>query len=167
MPGANGLLNAADVEDAAPAFARSRVLLTQLEVPLTTTIAALRAGRAAGLLTVFNTAPAPEEPLPEEIFELCDVICPNETETALLTGMPTDTLQQCEAAARAILDKGAKAVCMTLGERGCMLVRPNEAILHVQIPSELKAAKERRTDWRCTAPHGAAPQRTSPQRTAP
>uniref|UniRef100_A0A7S3AM72 Ribokinase n=1 Tax=Haptolina ericina TaxID=156174 RepID=A0A7S3AM72_9EUKA len=141
VPGANGLLPPADVDAAAPAFARSRVLLTQLEVPLPTTIAALRAGRAAGLLTVFNTAPAPPEPLPDEIYELCDIICPNETETSLLTGMPTDTLEQCEAAARSILSKGAKAVCMTLGSRGCMLVRPDEPIVHVTIPKECKVVK--------------------------
>ena len=141
VPGANGLLTPADVDAAAPAFARSRVLLTQLEVPLPTTIAALRAGRAAGLLTVFNTAPAPPEPLPDEIYELCDIICPNETETSLLTGMPTDTLEQCEAAARSILSKGAKAVCMTLGSRGCMLVRPDEPIVHVTIPKECKVVK--------------------------
>ncbi len=107
VAGANGLLSPADVEAASPAFERSSVLLTQLEVPLPTTIAALRAGRKAGLMTVFNSAPAPTEPLPDELYPLCDIICPNETETALLTGMPTNTLKECEAAARAIIAKVA------------------------------------------------------------
>lgn len=86
VPGANGELCAADIDAAAPAFAASRVLLTQLEVPVPATLAALKAGRAAGLTTVFNSAPAPTEPLPDELYPLCDVVCPNETETALLTG---------------------------------------------------------------------------------
>jgi ribokinase len=110
VAGANGLLSSEDVDAAAPAFERSSVLLTQLEVPLPTTIAALRAGRKAGLMTVFNSAPAPTEPLPDELYPLCDIICPNETETALLTGMPTNTLKECEAAARAIIAKVSAAV---------------------------------------------------------
>lgn len=84
--GANGLLSPSHVDEAAEAFAQSRVLLTQLEVPVETTIAALRKGREAGCLTVCNTAPAPEGGLPDELFALTDVLCPNESEAALLTG---------------------------------------------------------------------------------
>ena len=120
VPGANGLLSADDVAASADTFARSRVLLTQLEVPFATTLAALRKGREAGLTNVFNPAPAPPEPLPDEVWPLCDVVCPNETETALLTGLPTETMDQCEAAARSLLAKGARAVVLTLGERGCL-----------------------------------------------
>ena len=142
VAGANGLLSAMDIAAAGPAFERSGVLLTQLEVPLATTIAALRAGRRAGLMTVFNSAPAPSEPLPDELYMLCDVICPNETETALLTGMPTNTLEQCEAAAKAIIKKGAKSVVLTLGERGCMLVREgNVPALHVPVPEDMRDIK--------------------------
>jgi len=141
VPGANSFLSAADVEAAAPSFAASKVLLTQLEVPLATTMAALRAGRAAGLITVFNSAPAPTEELPEELFPLCDVICPNESEAALLTGLPTESIEQCEAAAAALLCKGAKAVCLTLGSRGCMLCQAGVPMIHVQVPPHLKAAK--------------------------
>lgn len=140
--GANSLLNGADVQAAAPAFARSGVLLTQLEVPLATNIAALRAGRKAGLVTVFNSAPAPSEPLPDELYQLCDVICPNETETALLTGMPTESLAQCEAAAKAIIAKGAKQVVLTLGGRGCMLVSGGKTpTVHVPVPDDMKGIK--------------------------
>ena len=96
MPGANGLLGPADVDAAAAggAFAASRVLLTQLEVPLAATLSALRHARAAGLTTVFNAAPAPTSPLPDELWPLVDVFCPNETEAALVTGLPTKTLAE-------------------------------------------------------------------------
>ena len=141
VPGANAELCAADVDAAAAAFARSRVLLTQLEVPVPTTLAALRAGRTAGLVTVFNSAPAPTEPLPDELYGLCDIVCPNESETALLTGMRTDTIEECEAAARAILAKGSKAVVMTLGARGCMLVEPGQPVVHVPVPAGLQAER--------------------------
>ena len=84
--GANGLLSPSHLDEAAEAFAQSRVLLTQLEVPVETTIAALRKGREAGCLTVCNTAPAPDGGLPDELLALTDVLCPNESEAALLTG---------------------------------------------------------------------------------
>lgn len=71
--GAGGLLSPAHVDEAAEAFEQSAVLLTQLEVPLETTVAALRKGREAGCLTVCNTAPAPEGGLPDELLALTDV----------------------------------------------------------------------------------------------
>eukprot|EP00964_Phaeocystis_antarctica_P039922 scaffold22814_cov59-Phaeocystis_antarctica.AAC.6 len=97
------------------------------QVPLPITLGALRRGREAGLLTVCNTAPAPEGGLPDELLSLTDVLCPNESEAALLTGMPTGTDAECEAAARALLAKGVGAVVMTLGARGCLLVSNEEA----------------------------------------
>ncbi|KAK7235944.1 carbohydrate kinase [Aureococcus anophagefferens] len=86
VAGANGELAPADVDDADAAIAGARVVLTQLEVPLATTMRALERGRHAGALTVFNAAPAPTEPLPDALFALCDVVCPNETEAAILDG---------------------------------------------------------------------------------
>ena len=47
----------------ADALADCDVLLVGLEIPLATAVAALRAGRAAGVTTVLNPAPAPLEPL--------------------------------------------------------------------------------------------------------
>ena len=41
--------------------------------------------------------------------------------------MPTGSDAECEAAARALLAKGAGAVVMTLGARGCLLVSSEEA----------------------------------------
>ena len=41
------------------------------KVPLPITLGALRRGREAGLLTVCNTAPAPEGGLPDELLSLC------------------------------------------------------------------------------------------------
>ena len=115
VAGAGGSLCDAHLAAAADAFETSAVLLTQLEVPMETTIAALRRGRASGVLTVCNTAPAPEDGLPDELLGLADVLCPNESEAAVLTGMPTGTDEQCEAAGRALLAKGVGAVVMTVG----------------------------------------------------
>ena len=138
VAGANGELAPADVDKADAAIAGARVVLTQLEVPVATTMRALERGRQAGALTVFNAAPAPTEPLPDALFALCDVVCPNETETAILTGLKTGTDEECVIAAKAILAKGAKNVVLTLGARGCCLVRAGETVW-VPVPAGFEA----------------------------
>ncbi|KNC50507.1 ribokinase [Thecamonas trahens ATCC 50062] len=101
-------------------FASARVVVTQLEIPLAATLEAMRHGRDAGALVVFNPAPAIAD-LPDEIFELADFVTPNESETSLMTGgMPVETLDEAEAAGRVLLDRGASNVILTLGARGAM-----------------------------------------------
>ena len=57
---------------------------------------------------------------------MADIICPNEPETEMLTGMPVETLAQAKAAAHNLMERGAKNVILTLGERGAMLVNAEE-----------------------------------------
>jgi ribokinase len=106
------------VRAASAAIGAARVLLCQLEVPLETTREALALARAAGLTTVFN--PAPVLPVPDEVLRLADLCVPNETEAERLTG-----LAEPEAAARALQARGARAVLVTLGERGVLVVEKN------------------------------------------
>ncbi|MEO5842472.1 MAG: ribokinase [Acidimicrobiales bacterium] len=119
--GANDLLTPDDVASARDAIARCAVLVCQWECPLPTVLAALQIARDAGVVTIFNPAPA-RGALPDELYALCDFICPNETEIATLTGMPIATPDEVERAARALRDRGAGAAIVTLGERGAMLV---------------------------------------------
>lgn len=121
IPGANDLLTPADVEAMRDAITRAQILVCQWEVPLETTLTALRIGRAAGVTTIFNPAPARAE-LPPEAYQLSDIFCPNESETELLTGQPVAGQAQVEAAAHTLLARGAGQVIITLGERGSLLV---------------------------------------------
>jgi len=126
VTGANDLLAPAEIEAARPEIAAADVLVCQLEIPLEPNLAALRLARAAGVTTIFNPAPARPE-LPDDVYRLSDVFCPNETETQLLTGMPVGTLVEAESAARALLARGAGAVILTLGDRGSLVVTPDTA----------------------------------------
>lgn len=119
--GANDLLHPDDVVAARDAIARCAVLICQWECPLPTVQQALSIARDAGVVTIFNPAPA-RGPLPGEFYALCDFVCPNETEIAALTGRSTDTLDDVRAAADTLRGLGANAVLVTLGERGAMLV---------------------------------------------
>jgi ribokinase len=129
VPGANGLLTAREVDAARPAIAGSGMLVCQLEVPVEATLAALRLAREEGVPTLFNPAPAQAE-LPDDLFALSDIICPNESEAALLTGLSVTSQNEAEAAARALLERGPRTVVLTLGERG-VLVAQGEGVRHV------------------------------------
>lgn len=126
VTGANDLLTVEEIEAARPEIASSDVLVCQLEVPLAISQAALRIARDEGVCTIFNPAPAKPE-LPPEIYALSDILCPNESETEMLTGKPVSSLAECEAAARELLRRGAGTVILTLGERGSLVVTPQSA----------------------------------------
>lgn len=113
-PGSNRTLTVDDVRRAAPLMAGGAALLVQLEVPLDTVVEALKLAKTHGLTTILN--PAPAIPLSADILKLVDVLTPNEGEVQLLSGQ-TDP----DEAARVVLYKGARAVVVTLGEKGALL----------------------------------------------
>jgi ribokinase len=119
--GANMRLSPADVEAAEAAIAAADVLLLQLETPLETVTRAAQMAHAHGVTVILN--PAPAQPLPPALLSLVDVLVPNESETALLTGLPIDSRARIEAAAGALMASGADAVILTLGERGALLAQ--------------------------------------------
>jgi ribokinase len=124
VTGANDLLTEEEIERARPAIASASVLVCQLEIPVEISLAALRVAREEGVTTIFNPAPARSE-LPDDLYRLSDVLCPNEPEAELLVGHPIAGEE--EAAARELLARGAGAVILTLGERGCLVVDAGEA----------------------------------------
>jgi ribokinase len=133
VTGANDLLTEAEIEAARPAIAAAQVVVCQLEIPLEITLAALRLARQEGVMTIFNPAPA-QASLPDELYRLSDIFCPNETETELLVGQPVETVAEAESAARVLLERGAGQVILTLGERGSLLVTAGDTS-HVPVPS--------------------------------
>jgi ribokinase len=131
-PGANALLSAADVEAARSAIETAAVLVCQLEVPVKANLAAMRLARDAGKMVIFNPAPISGD-VPDELFHLSHIVCPNETEINLLTGHDAGSLANAETAARALQKRGAQSVIVTLGERGSLLVDAT-TIHHVTAP---------------------------------
>jgi len=120
IPGANDGLSPADVQAARAVILAADLLVCQLEVPIETTLEAFRVAKSGNVRTILN--PAPAAALPDELLQLADICAPNETETALLTGMPVHTPAEAESAARALLARGPQTVILTLGERGVLLV---------------------------------------------
>lgn len=119
VPGANGAVSSEDIPRLERALDGARVLLLQLETPLATVVAAAQAARARGVTVILD--PAPALPLPDELYALADMLTPNESEAATLTGIPVHDEQSAAAAARALLARGARTVILKLGARGALV----------------------------------------------
>lgn len=128
VPGANLGLSPDDARCVRGVILSADLLVCQLEVPAETTLEAFRIAKSGGVRTILN--PAPAAPISDELLSLADICAPNETETELLTGMPVHTLADAEAAARALLGRGAGTVILTLGERGALVVN-TDMVSHV------------------------------------
>ena len=122
-PGANAALRV-EYDDALPdaLFESGGVLLASLEIPLEVVARALERGRAAGMITLLNPAPASLAATP--LLARADVVTPNRGEAATLVGKPPDT-DPTELAA-ALIELGARVVVMTLGPRGCLVATRRE-----------------------------------------
>lgn len=118
-PGANSRLNEDDIEAAAAALQVAKVTLLQLEVPVE---AVTEAAESAGGLVILN--PAPAQALTSRLLESVDVLVPNETELALLSGSEVATTFD-EIVDQARLLPAARTV-VTLGAQGALLVDESE-----------------------------------------
>ena len=118
-PGANSRLTTTDVEAASAAIAAADVILLQLEIPLETVRRAAQLAHEHGVKVILN--PAPAQALPADLLAQVDILIPNESETTLLTGLPTSNLAEMEEAAAALQTAGVDTVILTLGGQGALL----------------------------------------------
>ncbi|MDO4856275.1 MAG: ribokinase [Limosilactobacillus gorillae] len=91
-------------------------LITQFETPQAVALAAFKMAKANGVTTVLNPAPA-QEILPE-LLEYTDIIAPNETESALLTGIEVTDETSLKKTAEFFRAKGVSVTLVTLGSKG-------------------------------------------------
>ena len=105
------------------------VFVAQGECDLMATAAALSCAHGLGLYTVFNPAPACD--LPEGVWPAVDLVCPNETECQVLTGILPKDDESCAAALNALLAKGAGAAVITLGGAGSVTLGDGGELLRM------------------------------------
>lgn len=133
VKGANDHLSPGDVDAAAADLRACRLILLQLEIPLATILHTVRLAVASGVPVLLN--PAPASPA-LDLAQLAGVayLVPNRGELALLTGKPTDTLADVQAASLRVCGAGIGHVITTLGSGGVCLVAEGVAA-HVPTPS--------------------------------
>jgi ribokinase len=142
VPGANQTLTPDRLARHHDSIAAAAIVLLQLEVPLETVRAAARMARAAGARVILDPAPAPADPLADDLLALLadvDYLTPNETELTLIADVPADATDATNATnaprdegtaagdaivhrARALLRRGVGSVIVTMGDAGAELV---------------------------------------------
>ena len=120
--GANFAVTPADVDAAEAVIREAKVCLLQLELPVETVLHTIDLCRQHGVETILDTAPAPAPPAPEGLFK-ADIITPNESEAAALTGLAVDTAPA--QIADALQAKGCRTVVLKLGQRGSHVFAPD------------------------------------------
>jgi ribokinase len=113
--GANGLVDAAAVEEAWPALPPAGVLLSLLEIPVAGVAAAVRLAVKAGMRPVVTLAPA--QPVPDELLHGLDPLLVNEHEAAFFLGAG-DLGGDVVGAARELLRLGPRSAVVTAGAAG-------------------------------------------------
>jgi len=107
--------------------AGASALLLQLEVPQETVLAAARAARAAGVVTILNAAPI--GPLPDELLAALDVLIVNEHEAREL-GSARGLESADDTALAAALTALVPLVLVTLGSDGVVVAARGREPLH-------------------------------------
>ena len=134
VPGANQALTPQEVRRATVSLQSAQVVVCQMEVPMECNLEAFRiAKEAPAVVTILN--PAPSGPVSDELLRLTDLLAPNESEAATLTGLPVSNLAEAERAARALQARGARTVLITLGANGALAVTQDGEVIHVAAPA--------------------------------
>ena len=90
------------------------VLLTCLEIPMRSVVAAAQAAVRIGLQAIVN--PAPAQPLPPELLETGPILTPNRDELLAIAGAA-----DADRALARVAEAGPRAVVVTLGATGALL----------------------------------------------
>lgn len=120
-PGANHNVSPEWIERQEEIIKKADWVMLQLEIPMNSVVAAARLARKLNKKVLLN--PAPATVLPEELISLVDVVTPNETELALLTGS-----HNLEEGAARLIQQGIDTVVVTLGDRGSVAYREETKI---------------------------------------
>ncbi len=120
-PGANHSLSPGDLERFSALIAGAAAVLTQLEIPIETTVALAQLTARLGVPLFLD--PAPARPLPSQVLAGAEWITPNETEARLLTGISSSpsTEQELRDLADHFMSLGPRNILLKLGERGAYL----------------------------------------------
>jgi ribokinase len=126
-PGANATLTPEHVLKASDAIDNADIILTQLEIPLSTVTELVNYASAANRRIILNPAPACE--LPDELLENVSILTPNEREAQLLTGVNVTDTGSALTAAQILFARGVATLIITLGKAGALLYEGREPAL--------------------------------------
>ncbi len=114
--GANQQLSPTDVEAAKDKITAADFVVAQFETPQAATLRAFQLAKANGVTTILN--PAPAQKIDPEVLKLTDLIIPNETESAELTGVIITNETSMLISAAKFAQMGVRNLIITVGAKG-------------------------------------------------
>ena len=126
VPGANGEVTINDVNNAREGLESAKTLVAQLENPLASVKSAIELAYQLGKKVIFNPAPAPVEPLAEELLKKVDVLIVNESEAAAISGKEINSFEGCVEICRNLQKTTGHIVFLTMGAKGAIAAGPGE-----------------------------------------
>ena len=118
IAGANAKMSPDDIEEADALFRSANLVVCALEMNMDAIVASLKKGQSHGARTILNAAPARKD-LNPDILAHTDILCVNETEAEIMTGLPVQSLDEVRIGCNALLEK-CPTVIITLGAKGAM-----------------------------------------------
>ena len=117
-----------DVDEGLKEAREGDYLIMQLEIPMEIVCYAAEVAHKKKMKVVLN--PAPAVALPERLLANTDIICPNESETEILTGIAVKDDASLAAAISSLYRSGVKSVVITMGGKGAF-VTEGSVITHI------------------------------------
>jgi len=139
VPGANGRVDSEDIARLIDLLPGSAILLLQLEIPLPMAIAAAKAAKQAGVTVILDPAPVPPN-LPSELYQLADIITPNEVEASQLAGFAINDPKDAIQAATLFRQRGTPIATIKLGERGALCATAEDSFFIPAFPQTVTDA---------------------------
>lgn len=114
--GANATFQADELDKIEEDIKEADIVLLQLEIPVAVVEKALNMAHKHGVRTVLN--PAPAIALSDDLLSLVDILIPNETEAALLSGTGVESDESQNLILKKLIQHVNEAVILTRGSKG-------------------------------------------------
>lgn len=121
-PGANTMLNEADIDAAKATIESADAIVAQLEISHEAVTRAMHLAVLEGLHTILNPAPFHHgDQISMGLLSSLEVLVPNEHEAAAILGIKPGKRVDYRQAAGSLLSYGVGSVIITLGDQGCIV----------------------------------------------
>lgn len=120
IPGANYGVGRCDIDENINLFNESKIVLSQLEIPIDTVEYGMKIAKEKDNYTILNPAPAKE--LSDDLIKNIDLLTPNETELEIISGIKINNFDDVIKASKLLINKGVKELIVTLGSEGSLYI---------------------------------------------
>lgn len=128
FPGCNSNFSPEDIKNNENLFSHGKILLINMEIPVETVYEAIRTARKNGMFVILDPAPAPAGGIPQEIAKCVDIVKPNETEAAVITGIEITGRDKAIEALKKMKSMGFAVPMITMGKKGAIALESDTLV---------------------------------------